>query len=205
MGYRHVRLGPGATAYLEKAGLQLDLGGIAKGYAVDVAYDRLVGKGVDNAMVNLGGNIRCRGLARRGTPWRVGVRDPFDRETIVGVLRLTDGLAVATSGNYERFVTIAGERYAHILDPRTGYPVKGMAGVTVVAGSALEADAMSTSLFVLGMEEGLQVLGELESCEALFVPDEQPLSIYITPGFGRYFTPLRPYAGAVKELPLRRR
>ena len=112
----------------------------------------------------------------------------------------TDGLAVATSGNYERFVTIDGVRYAHIIDPRTGQPVKGMAGVTVVSRSATEADAMSTALFVLGIEASLPVLRGVPGVGALFVPDKQPLEIHVTPGFASRFMPLPAHAGRVTVL-----
>ena len=133
-------------------------------------------------MVDLGGNIRCAGCARPGTPWKIGVRNPFRRDEIIGALALPDGMAVATSGNYERFVTIAGQRYAHILDPRTGYPVKGMAAVTVVSTNAVEADALSTALFVMGLRRGAEWLVHRSGPEALFVPDIQPPQAWITRG-----------------------
>ncbi|MEI6972529.1 MAG: FAD:protein FMN transferase [bacterium] len=188
VGYTHLILSNN-TARLDLPGMQLDLGGIAKGYAVDVCYDRLVGMGITNVMVDLGGNIRCGGTpaaGRRG--WTIGVRSPFDPEVLVGELTLTDGMAVATSGNYEKFVTIRGKRYAHIMNPHTGYPVEGMAGVTVVSTSAVETDGMSTALFVLGFEKAQTAIGQLPNCHALFIPDRQPPIIRLTPGLHNLFT-----------------
>jgi thiamine biosynthesis lipoprotein len=155
--------------------------------------------GIRNAMVDLGGNLRCRGEPRPGEPWKIGVRDPFDRERLIGVLRLTDGWAVATSGNYERFVTIAGKRYAHILDPRSGYPVEGMAGVTVLAPTATDADALSTTLFVLGPVKGRDVLARKPGCHALYVPDRQPMEIRVSAGFRKFFTPEPSFADHVRD------
>jgi thiamine biosynthesis lipoprotein ApbE len=119
------------------------------------------------------------------------VRHPFQADAIMGKMRLEDGMAVATSGHYERFVTIDGVRYAHIMDPRTGCPVQGMAGVTVVAPTAAEADVLSTTLFILGPEKGMDLLAQTGSrAEALFVPDRQPLEIQVTPGMAALFDPL---------------
>jgi len=184
---------PGATgpptARLDAPGMALDLGGLAKGYAVDVCYAALRETGAARVIVDLGGNMRCIGAPSSARPWRIGVRNPFNRDEVVGRIGLADGMAVSTSGDYERFVTVNGERFGHIMDPRTGRPVKGMAGVTVTARTAAEADAMSTALFVLGPGKGLAALERLEGCEALWIPDERPLRILLTPGMSRLFTP----------------
>jgi len=197
--YRRLIL-QGNTAYLEEAGMGVDLGGIAKGYAVDTAYSRLLELDVRDMLVDLGGNMRCRGRAQGSRDWKVGVRNPFVRSENIGVLALTGGAAVATSGNYERFVVIDGERFSHIIDPRTGYPARGLAGVTVISDTAVSADALSTALFVMGADRGMEVLARLPECQALFVPDSQPLEIWITPGFRKYFTPNPELENAVKVL-----
>jgi len=199
-GYRHLTVSNG-QAYLDLTGMGVDLGGIAKGYAVDVCYRKLVAMNACNIMIDLGGNIRCGGFARGNRAWKIGVRNPFNREEIIGTINLTDGMAVATSGNYERFVTIGNQRYAHIMDPRTGYPVKGMAGVTVIGANAVETDGMSTALFVLGIKESQTILARMKGCHALFIPDEQPITIYLSPGFRKYFDCLPAYADRLKELP----
>jgi len=178
------------TARLAKPGIAVDLGGIAKGYAVDACHAALVTRDAQQVMIDLGGNIRCIGAASGERKWRIGVRNPFNRDEIIGSIDLPGGMAVATSGNYERFVAIGGERFSHIIDPRTGYPVQGMAGVTALASTAVEADAMSTALFVLGPEQGRAALEATPGCRALYVPDEQPIRILLTPGMAPFFTPI---------------
>jgi thiamine biosynthesis lipoprotein len=197
--YRSVELGQ-ATARLPRKGMRIDLGGIAKGYAVDAAYDALVAAGHRDILVNLGGNMRGRGLAAPDRAWRVGVRNPFDRSQLVGAVALPDGWAVATSGNYERFVEIDGRRYAHIMDPRTGLPVQGIAGVTVLSRLGVEADALSTALFVEGMKGAQAILDQAPDTEALLIPDRRPIEIHVTPGFAEHFTPLPAYRDAVRSL-----
>ena len=208
IGYRHIVLS-NDTAFLDQADVQVDLGGIAKGYAVDRCCAELLSHGFSNVLVNLGGNMRALGAP--GTPgapgapdkdraWKIAVRHPFVPGQFLGNLRLSNGQAVATSGHYERFMTLDGHRYAHIMDPRTGFPVSGMAGITVLAPTAVDADALSTTLFVLGTQEGLTVLKKKPGCAALFVPDQQPLEIRITPGLAATWTPDPEVANRVKPL-----
>ena len=199
VGYKHVIISE-KSAYLDMPGMAVDLGGIAKGYAVDVAYDKLVALGAEGFLINLGGNVRCRGKAESARPWTIGVRNPFEKEDLVGVVHLSTGLAAATSGNYEQFVTIEGERYCHIIDPRTGLPVKGMAGVTVISETAVETDALSTALFVLGPEKSKPILARHPRSHALFIPDKRPLEIWVSKGFKKHFTPGPEFAGSVKDL-----
>ena len=187
---------------LAQAGMRLDLGGIAKGYAVDVAYDRLRAMGRRDFLVDLGGNLRAQGESapRRGG-WRTGVRNPFQAAGIVGMILLTNGESVATSGNYERFVEMDGHHYAHIMDPRSGRPAEGVAGVTVLAPSGLQCDGLSATLFILGPWEGQKFLTlHRPGCEALWIPDTQPLRLVATSGFARRFHPLPQYRDAVTVL-----
>ncbi len=165
-----------------------DLGAIAKGFAVDVAAGALVRGGpVPPLLLDLGGNLRVVG---EGT-WRTGIRNPFDKAgPFLGVIALTNGESVATSGNYERFITRPdGTRVSHILDGRTGEPTRGIAAVTVVtsaeAGGAMLADGLSTTLFVLGPREGAAFLARhYPRTAALWVPDtpETP-RLVVTPAF----------------------
>lgn len=165
-------------------GMELDLGAIAKGHAVDLAWQRLAAAGHTNLLVDLGGNLRALGEAAPGRGgWRTGVRDPFVRGTLAATFLLRCGEAVATSGNYERFVEIGGVRHAHIMDPRTARPVTGMAGATVVAPDALTADALSTALFILGPEKGADLLRRHPGSEALWIPDiPNAPTLIATPG-----------------------
>ena len=175
---------------LALTGMRLDLGGIAKGYAVDVGYERLLLAGYTNFLVDLGGNLRAHGEAASGRGgWRAGIRHPFEAGELLGFLLLTNGESTATSGNYERFVEFNGHRYAHIMDPRTGKPAEGVAGVTVLAPSGIQCDGLSATLFILGPEEGRKFLALRPGCEALWVPDVRPLRMIATSGFARRFTP----------------
>ncbi|MFA7173973.1 MAG: FAD:protein FMN transferase [Kiritimatiellia bacterium] len=170
------------TIRLLRSGMQLDFGAIAKGYAVDLVWRAAREQRLSNALIDLGGNLRVLGEARPGREgWLTGVRDPFHDSRLVARILLRDGEAVATSGNYERFVEINGERCAHIIDARTAMPVKGMAAVTVVAPDGATADALSTALFVLSIEDGKKLIQEhYPESLALWIPDTQPLQIITT-------------------------
>ena len=148
-------------------GMELDLAGIAKGYAVDRAAAILRDHDVERGMVNLGGNIYAIGSPPGKKGWSVGIRDPRGERSVVGSLFLEDE-AVATSGNYENYIEIEGRTYGHIIDPRNGKPVSHMLSVTVVASSALQADALSTGFFVLGPEGSRSALELLKGIKALF-------------------------------------
>ncbi|MGI5867829.1 MAG: FAD:protein FMN transferase [Kiritimatiellia bacterium] len=179
------------AARLNHCGMRLDFGAIAKGYAVDVAFDRLLAAGFTNVIVNIGGNMRCGGTRLDGSHWKVAVRNPRGEldGNALGTLKLKDGLAVSTSGDYEQFFERDGRRYTHILDPRTGRPVGGMAQVTVVARTAAEADALSTACFVLGPEAGAELLEKRQAIGALFVTlDDAGARVAIPAGdFAEYF------------------
>lgn len=165
VGSAHIHLGQESTISLD-AGTQIDLGGIAKGYASDRAEAVLAKHGVKSAKVELGGNVYVRGGKTDGSAWRVGVQDPKNPGGFVGVLSLTDAFAV-TSGGYQRYFEENGRRYHHIIDPATGYPAEsGLTSVTVVApgnrdeggapGNGTMCDAFSTALFVMGGEKALE-------------------------------------------------
>jgi thiamine biosynthesis lipoprotein len=141
-----------ATLRFVDPAVRVDLGGIAKGYAVDVAADSLRARGVRNACVNVSGNMQLLGAPPGSPRWRIGVRDPYDRLRYFARLSLSEQ-GIATSANYEQFVAHDGKRYGHIMDPRTGRPADGLLAVTVVAATALEADGWDTGLFVLGADE----------------------------------------------------
>jgi len=132
--------------------VQLDFGGYAKGYALDRAADTLREKGIENALVNVGGNIMALGR-RAGRPWRVGLESPRGKG-VLATIELADGEAIGTSGDYRRYYEIDGKRYSHIIDPRTGYPVPGVQSVTVLvhkqAGAGALSDAASKPIFIEG-------------------------------------------------------
>lgn len=177
--FRRVRVGPGeGEVALERPGMSLTLDGIAKGYVVDRAVATLVASGADRVLVEAGGDLAARGGAEEG--WDVAIQDPHDSRGSLGVLRLR-GQGVATSGDYVQAFT-QDRRNHHILDPRTGRSPDHTSAVTVVAPSAMDADALSTAAFVLGPRDGLALLEETEGVEGLIVGKDG--SRVSTRGFG---------------------
>jgi len=151
-------------------GVTTEFGGIGKGYALDRAVALLKEDGIEAALLNFGGMIRAYGYGPNKGKRSIHVRNPADHSNPLATLRITDG-AVSTSGDSERSLQIRGKTYSHILDPRTGWPVKGMVSVTVVASSATEADALSTGLYVAGLKEGQRIAENL-SLAALIVSEK---------------------------------
>jgi len=158
------------TLFLRREGMQLVLGGIAKGYAVDQAYRFLRDRGFTDLIVNAGGDLRAAG-SKLGLPWVVGIQNPRDKTKMVGTLEVTDA-AVATSGDYERYYMKDGVRYHHILDPLTGFPARGCRGVTVLGDELMRTDALATAVFVLGPEKGLALVEKLPQTEALIIDEK---------------------------------
>jgi thiamine biosynthesis lipoprotein len=151
-GIRNLEIAPdGTVTHARGAAFMLDLGGIAKGTALDRVIAELRNAGIEHALVNTGGQVRVLG-SRDERPWRVGIRTPR-AEAVLGVVELQSGESVSTSGDYERYYEHAGKRMHHILDPRTGYPVTHTQAVTVIAADGTLADAASTALFVAGRKE----------------------------------------------------
>ncbi|HXK55079.1 MAG: FAD:protein FMN transferase [Gammaproteobacteria bacterium] len=132
--------------------VKLDFGAFGKGYGIDLAVEHLKKMGIQNAIVNAGGDLRAIGRRETGDPWKIAIRDP-DGQNIVGILEISGDESVFTSGNYERNFTWEGKRYHHIIDPRTGYPAEGTASVTVIHNDSTVADAAATALFVAGPED----------------------------------------------------
>lgn len=151
-----------------RPGVSLDLGGIAKGYAVDAALAALRSAGVSNAMVRAGGDLRVMGAPPGRTTWEVQLEDPFGAGNRVAI-ELRDA-AVSTSGNYENFFIVEGRRYSHLLNPRTGRPVEGVAACSVIAPTCLESDALATGLFVLGPERSVALAGARRAFRMTLMP-----------------------------------
>jgi thiamine biosynthesis lipoprotein len=133
-----------------RAGMKIDLGGIAKGHAVAAAAETLRALGVRDALVDISGNMAALGTPAHAAHWRIGIRDPYDRLPYLARIPVRGGQAISTSGKYEQFIAADGKTYGHIMDPRTGRPAEGLVSVTVMAPDAMAADAWSTALFVLG-------------------------------------------------------
>ena len=160
--------------YLNKKGMKLDLGGIAKGYAADEVKRIFKEHGVGNAIIDLGGNIYVLGERENGEPWKIGVQDPFQvTGNYIGILNAKDS-SIVTSGNYERYFEYKGKRYHHIIDAKTGYPSDNeVSGVSIISDKSIEGDALSTALFVLGVEEGTKLMDKLEDIDAIFITKDQ--------------------------------
>ncbi len=153
-----------------KPGVRINLGGIAKGYAVERGAEILVERGIRHAIVTAGGDTRLVG-DRRGQPWIVGIRHPREDDDVVLRLPL-EGEAISTSGDYERYFVEDGKRYHHIISPATGEPAAGVHSVTVVGPDAVITDALSTSVFVMGVDEGLRLIATLPDYEAIVIDAE---------------------------------
>jgi thiamine biosynthesis lipoprotein len=168
-------------------GFGFDLGGIAKGAVVDLTAEYLLDRGYEDFLIDAGGDILVSGLKQGRTPWRIAIRHPRDSQAVVGVLafgRKDERIAVVTSGDYERYFEQDGKRYHHILDPRSGYPADQLASVTVIAPTCALADALSTAAFVLGPQEGLELLDEFPDAEGLLIAERQgELVAWKTDGF----------------------
>jgi thiamine biosynthesis lipoprotein len=172
VGWRKVVTDPAKrTVHFEAGGMKLDLGGLAKGYALDLAAAAIRRNGLNAGIVDLGGDLRVVGSAEEGRPWTVGIRDALkaaDKTAIRGRLRLAD-VAVATSGNYERYFLVDGRKFSHIIDPATGRPAEEVVSATVIAPTGMAADGLATAVSVLGMEKGVRLVEDTPGAECLLV------------------------------------
>lgn len=167
-----------STIFLKKPGMIMDFGGCAKGYVADKVAEMLKRRGIDNAIVALAGDIRVMGHRPDGSPWRIGVQHPRDKDKVMAILDLSDKY-ISTSGDYERFKIVHKKRYQHILDPHTGRPSSGMESVTLIADKGAVGDPLTTALFILGAEKGMRIVKNL-GYEAVFVDDKG--QVVMTPG-----------------------
>lgn len=171
---------------LKRAGQMLDLGGIAKGYAGDVAIQIYKKHKIQSAIINLGGNVVTLGNKTDGNSWKIGINNPRAKdnatqdEIMLGYIAVKDK-AVSTAADNQRYFEKDGQRYHHILDTKTGYPVKSdLMSVTLVADTSLDADALDTAVFILGLEKGRELLRQYGNIEAIFVTTDK--HIYVTDG-----------------------
>lgn len=171
MGMQQIKL-VGNELKFAVPGITLDLGAIAKGYAVDEAIRVLQRHGIADAMVNAGGNLRTLSSDLTRGLRRVWIKHPRETHRFFGFFPMDAG-CVATSGDYERYFVLDSVRYHHILDPKTGYPARGCVSVTIVAPSAMEADALSTAVFVLGPKRGMALIEEMPGVEGVIIYEQQ--------------------------------
>ncbi len=176
------------SAALKRKGQSIDLGGIGKGYAADRILEIFREYGISSAYSNLGGNVITLGSKPDGSAWRIGIQHPRQPDQLIGSVGVVDR-TVVTSGDYQRFFTDnQGKRHHHILNPSTGYPAEsGLSSVTVISNCSVTADALSTILFIAGLENGLSLLHKYPGNEAVFVTEN--LQVYVTSGLEGSFLP----------------
>jgi len=163
-----------STVYLKEKGMRIGFGGIGKGYAAERAKYILKSELVEAGIVNASGDLTTWGLQPDGTAWTIGIVHPNFANTVFSYLNVTD-MAVATSGNYEKFIMIGGKKYSHTINPRTGLPVTGIKSVTIISPNAEIADAMATPVTIMGIEAGLAMINQIKQIEAIIIDDNNNL------------------------------
>jgi FAD:protein FMN transferase len=162
------------TVFLKEKGMRMGFGGIGKGYAADKAKLLLQQNGVESGVVNAAGDLITWGTQPDGKPWTVGIADPNSSHHPFSYLNIS-GMAVATSGNYEKYAVIDGRRYSHTIDPKTGYPVSGIKSVTIICPSAELADALATPVTVMGIKVGLNLINQMKGIACIVIDDDNRL------------------------------
>ncbi|MCG8311035.1 MAG: FAD:protein FMN transferase [Cytophagales bacterium] len=172
INYKNIELNrENLTIYLKEQGMRIGFGAIGKGYAANRAKKVMLDHGIENGMVNAGGDLIAWGSQENEQPWQIGIADPAKDKAFIAWLSIRD-MSVVTSGNYEKYVVINGKKYGHIINPKSGWPVEGIQSVTLVSPDAELSDALATSVFVLGIDEGLKLVNRLKNVECLII-DEQ--------------------------------
>jgi len=181
VGYKSIQLNENEVTF-QKEGVAIDLGAIAKGYIADKVKEYLIACGVKSAMINLGGNVLCVGAKPDGSPFKVGVQQPFaDRNETLAIMEITD-YSVVSSGIYERSFTLGDVFYHHIMNPKTGYPYDNdLVAVTIYSKASVDGDGLSTTSFALGLEEGLALIQSIPNTYAIFITKDD--KIHYSKGF----------------------
>lgn len=175
INYQNIELDEAkTTVFLKEKGMRIGFGGIGKGYAADKAKALMQTKGVTSGIVNASGDLITWGNQPDGRPWTVGIADPNTKEKPFSALNISN-YAIATSGDYEKFVMIDGKRYSHTIDPKTGLPISGIKSVTILAPNAELADALATPVMVMGVEVGLDLINQLKGIACIIINDKNRL------------------------------
>jgi thiamine biosynthesis lipoprotein len=159
------------TVYLKEKGMRIGFGGIGKGYAAERAKSIMQSMGVISGVVNASGDLAAWGYQPNGAPWTIGIVNPNAAGQIFSWLDVTD-MALATSGNYEKYILIGGKKYSHTINPRTGLPVTGIKSVTIICPNAEIADAMATPVMIMGVHAGMDMINQINNVEAILIDDE---------------------------------
>ncbi len=175
INFRNVILDPENTSvFLKEKGMRIGFGGIGKGYAAERAKMILKQRGVESGVVNASGDLTAWGLQPNGEKWTVGIANPDLSHQVFSYMNVTD-MAIATSGNYEKFVMIDGKKYSHTIDPHTGLPVSGIKSVTIITTNAEIADALATPVMIMGIRFGLNMINQIKNVEAVIIDDDNRL------------------------------
>jgi len=175
INYKNVLLdNDNCTVFLREKGMRIGFGGIGKGYAAEMAKRLMKAEGVKSGVVNASGDLTAWGIQPGGKKWTIGIVKPDSSHEVFSKMEITD-LAVATSGNYEKFVIIDGKKYSHTINPRTGLPVAGIKSVTIITTNAEIADAMATPVTIMGVRTGLDLINQMNDIEAIIIDDNDRL------------------------------
>jgi len=159
-----------STVVLKEKGMRIGFGGIGKGYAAEMAKKVMKEKGIESGIVNASGDMTTWGFQPDGKPWTIGIADPNSKERIFSYMNITD-MSVATSGNYEKYILIGGQKYSHTINPKTGLPIRGIKSVTIITPNAEVADAIATPVMIMGIVSGLNMINQIKDIEAIVVDD----------------------------------
>jgi thiamine biosynthesis lipoprotein len=175
INYRNVILdADNSTVFLKEKGMRIGFGGIGKGYAAEKAKQLLQKKGITGGVVNAAGDLTAWGYQPDGKPWTIGIADPNAARKAFSYLKITN-TSVATSGNYEKFVMIDGQKYSHTIDPKTGLPVRGIKMVTIICPNAEIADAMATPVMIMGIKVGLDMINQMKGIACIIIDDNDKI------------------------------
>jgi thiamine biosynthesis lipoprotein len=175
INYRNIELDRSDfSVMLKEKGMRIGFGGIGKGYAAERAKLIMKGKGVESGIVNASGDMTAWGLQPNGKPWTIGIADPDSKGKAFSSLNITD-MAVATSGNYEKYIVVNGRKYSHTINPKTGLPIGGIKSVTIISPNAEIADAMATPVMIMGIGAGLDMVNQIKDLEAIVVDDHNKI------------------------------
>lgn len=162
------------SVFLKEEGMRIGFGGIGKGYAADRAKQVMREQGVESGVVNASGDMSAWGVQPGGKKWTIGIVSPDSSHEVFSYMNITD-MAVATSGNYEKFIMVNGKKYSHTINPRTGLPITGIKSVTIITTHAEIADAMATPVMIMGINAGLDMINQMKDIEAVIIDDDNNL------------------------------
>ncbi len=175
IGYKKIILNPDEqTVFLSEPGMRIGFGAIGKGYAADKAKELLTSKQVKGGIINASGDLTTWGTKVTGEKWLVGIANPLSKDKVFSWLPVVES-SVATSGNYEKYITLNGKKYSHIIDPRTGYPTTGINSVSVFAKHAELCDALATAVFIMGKDTGIHMINQIDGVEVVVVDSDNKI------------------------------